>query len=220
MRKYNSVTYEVGKAKAEQASGMFGLTAGQRAASCPSRVAKPLAKPLTGGWRSATYARSQQSAPCFSRSICSSDFILIYIGLAMAWGFSISRRILHRNQRRWLLLGCAMAVLWLFLRAVKYRFFTEAAITRHLWYCYYVPQILAPLFSLFAALQIGRREDDSFSSKMVSAVYPRGAFDFRHTDQRSAPDGVSRRPPMQQRWKRITPTAGFIFSPWRGSSRC
>ena len=44
---------------------------------------------------------------------------LIYIGLAMAWGFSISRRILHRNDRRWLLLGCAMAVLWLFLRAVK-----------------------------------------------------------------------------------------------------
>ena len=77
MRKINSVTYEVGKAKAEQAAGMFGLVAGQRAASCPSRVAKPLAKPLTGGWRSATYARSQQSAPCFSRSICSSDFMLI-----------------------------------------------------------------------------------------------------------------------------------------------
>ena len=49
MRKYNSVTYEVGKAKAEQAAGMFGLAAGQRAASCPSRVAKPLAKPLPGG---------------------------------------------------------------------------------------------------------------------------------------------------------------------------
>ena len=49
MRKYNSVTYEVGQAKAEQAAGMFGLAAGQPAASCPSRVAKPLAKPLTGG---------------------------------------------------------------------------------------------------------------------------------------------------------------------------
>ena len=77
MRKYNSVTYEVGKAKAEQASGMFGLTADQRAASCPSRMAKPLVKPLTGGWRSAAYARSQQSAPCFSRSICASDFMLM-----------------------------------------------------------------------------------------------------------------------------------------------
>ena len=77
MRKYNSVTYEVGKAKAEQAAGMFGLTADQWTVSCPSRVAKPLAKPLTGGWRSASYARSQQSVPCFSRSICSSGFILI-----------------------------------------------------------------------------------------------------------------------------------------------
>ena len=36
---------------------------------------------------------------------------LIYIGLAMAWGFSISRRILHRSVRRYLLLGCAMTVL-------------------------------------------------------------------------------------------------------------
>ena len=88
MRKYNSVTYEVGKAKAEQAAGMFGLAARQRADSCPSRVAKPLAKPLTGGWRSATYARSQQSAPCFSRSICSSDFILMYI--ETVWGWAIS----------------------------------------------------------------------------------------------------------------------------------
>lgn len=88
---------------------------------------------------------------------------LIYIGLAMAWGFSISHRILHRGVRRYLMLGCAMAVLWLFLRAVKYRFFEAGEINRYLWYLYYVPQVLAPLFSLFAALQMGRREDDAFS---------------------------------------------------------
>ena len=97
---------------------------------------------------------------------------LIYIGLAMAWGFSISRRILQRNDRRWLLLGCAMAVLWLFLRAVKYRFFTDHTITRHLWYLYYVPQILAPLFSLFAALQLGRREDTAFSRRWYLMFIP------------------------------------------------
>ena len=97
---------------------------------------------------------------------------LIYIGLAMAWGFSISRRILHRNDRRWLLLGCAMAILWLFLRAVKYRFFSDDTITRHLWYGYYVPQILAPLFSLFAALQLGRCEGDAFSHKWVLLFIP------------------------------------------------
>ena len=97
---------------------------------------------------------------------------LIYIGLAMAWGFSISRRILHRNDRRWLLLGCAMAVLWLFLRAVKYRFFSDDTITRHLWYLYYVPQIFATLFSLFAALQLGRREGDALSRKWYLLFIP------------------------------------------------
>ena len=97
---------------------------------------------------------------------------LIYIGLAMAWGFSISRRSLHRNDRRWLLLGCTMAVLWLFLRAVKYRFFSDDTITRHLWYLFYVPQILAPLFSLFAALQLGRREGDALSRKWYLLFIP------------------------------------------------
>ena len=97
---------------------------------------------------------------------------LIYIGLAMGWGFSISRRILHRNDRRWLLLGCAMTVLWLFLRTVKYRFFSGDTVTRHLWYLYYVPQILAPLFSLFAALQLGRREDAAFSRRWYLLFIP------------------------------------------------
>lgn len=97
---------------------------------------------------------------------------LIYIGLAMAWGFSISRRILHQIDRRWLLLSCAMAMLWLFLRVVKYRFFTDSTIIRHLWYCYYVPQILAPLFSLFAALQLGRREGDALSHKWYLLFIP------------------------------------------------
>ena len=97
---------------------------------------------------------------------------LIYIGLAMGWGFSIFRRILHRCDRRWLLLGCAMAVLWLFLRTVKYRFFNDDTVTRYLWYLYYVPQILAPLFSLFAALQLGRREGDTFSLRWYLLFLP------------------------------------------------
>ena len=97
---------------------------------------------------------------------------LIYIGLSMAWGFSISLRILHRADRRWLLLGCAMAALWLFLRAVKYRFFSDDTVTRYLWYLYYVPQIFAPLFSLFAALQLGRREGDAFSPKWYLMFIP------------------------------------------------
>ena len=123
---------------------------------------------------------------------------LIYIGLAMAWGFSISRRILHRNDRRWLLLGCAMAMLWLFLRAVKYRFFSNDTITRHLWYGYYVPQILAPLFSLFAALQLGRREGDALSHKWYLLFIPATLLiggvltnDLHQMAFRAAPDAAT-----------------------------
>ena len=104
--------------------------------------------------------------PPLPAAVCFMLTNLIYIGLAMAWGFSISSRILHRNVRRYLLLGCAMAVMWMFLRAVKYRFFlTDPDIMRHLWYLYYVPQILAPLFSLFAALELGRRDGDAISAR-------------------------------------------------------
>ena len=111
--------------------------------------------------------------PPLPAAVCFMLTNLIYIGLAMAWGFSISSRILHRNVRRYLLLGCAMAVMWMFLRAVKYRFFlTDPDITRHLWYLYYVPQILAPLFSLFAALELGRREGDAICSRWLLLLIP------------------------------------------------
>ena len=108
------------------------------------------------------FRQLDRSAPPLSSAVFFLLTNLIYIGLAMAWGFSISHRILHRGVRRYLMLGCAMAVLWLFLRAVKYRFFEAGEINRYLWYLYYVPQVLAPLFSLFAALQMGRREDEAF----------------------------------------------------------
>ena len=116
---------------------------------------------LAGVFRRIDYEIPPQPA-----AVCFMLTNLIYIGLAMAWGFSISSQILHRNVRRYLLLGCAMAVLWMFLRAVKYRFFlTDPDITRHLWYLYYVPQSLAPLFSLFAALELGRRDGDGISAR-------------------------------------------------------
>ena len=47
--------------------------------------------------------------PPLPAAVCFMLTNLIYIGLAMAWGFSISSRILHRNVRRYLLLGCAIA---------------------------------------------------------------------------------------------------------------
>ena len=97
--------------------------------------------------------------PPLPSALCFLMTSFLYIGLTFAWGISVFSRTLHSGVRRQLLLGCGTAVLWLVLRAVKYRFFEDGAVTRRLWYLYYVPQILAPLFSFFAAMQLGRREE-------------------------------------------------------------
>lgn len=109
---------------------------------------------LAGVFRQLDYGLSPLlSAMCFLATN------LIYIALALVWGISIRRRILHRDVRKCLLLSCAMAVLWLLLRAFKYRYFQSDGISRVLWYCYYIPQIFAPLFGFFAALELGRSEE-------------------------------------------------------------
>ena len=97
---------------------------------------------------------------------------LIYIALALAWGISIRRRILHRDMRRYLLLSCAMAVFWLLLRPVKYRYFQSDGVSRMLWYCYYIPQIFAPLFGFLSALTLGRREDEPMPPRLRLMYIP------------------------------------------------
>ncbi len=112
------------------------------------------------------------SATCFVLSN------LIYVGLALAWGFSIAYRILHSGVRRYLMLCCATALLWLLLRVAKCRFFTEETASRYLWYLYYVPQVLVPLFSLYAALQMGCPEGEGFSRKWFLLFIPAGILIF------------------------------------------
>ena len=122
---------------------------------------------LAGVFRQLDYALAPlPSAMCFLATN------LIYIALALVWGISIRRRILRRDMRRYLLLSCAMAVLWLLLRAVKYRYFHSDGISRMLWYCYYIPQIFAPLFGFLAALALGQSENERLSPRLRLVYIP------------------------------------------------
>ena len=80
----------------------------------------------------------------------------IYIGLALGWAISIQRRIMPSRMRRLLIATALMALLWLFLRACKYRFFNYEPIRTYLWYLYYLPQLFAPTLTLLIALEQGR----------------------------------------------------------------
>lgn len=84
---------------------------------------------------------------------------LLYIGLYMGWGISVSRRILQPQLRRYLAGVAALMVFWFMLRAVKYHFSASAQLSRLLWYGYYLPMLFIPLLAVFVAVSLGRPEE-------------------------------------------------------------
>lgn len=79
----------------------------------------------------------------------------IYIALALGWAISIQQRIMLPRIRRLLIATAALAMLWLLLRACKYRFFESELICTYLWYLYYLPLLLAPTLTFLTALEQG-----------------------------------------------------------------
>lgn len=126
--------------------------------------------------------------PPLPAAVCFMLTNLIYIGLAMAWGFSISSRILHRNVRRYLLLGCAMAVMWMFLQISLFS-------NRSRYNASPVVSVLCAADSCAAVQPV--RSAGAWTAgwrrhfrPVAFAIYSRGAADLWRSDQRSASDGV------------------------------
>lgn len=83
---------------------------------------------------------------------------LLYIGLYTAWGISVHQRIIQPQLRRYLLAIAFLTVFWMSVRTVKYYIATDGELLRLLWYMFYIPMLLIPLFSLFTALSLGKPE--------------------------------------------------------------
>ncbi len=87
----------------------------------------------------------------------SSTLFLLALSLALTQYFA--DRIIDRETRGYLVAISRLITLWIVLRGAKYIAFEETgAVARHIWYLYYVPALLIPLLSLFAALSVGRRD--------------------------------------------------------------
>ncbi len=86
--------------------------------------------------------------------------VIIFSGLIICWGVSVSYRIVQKNIRICLAVSAALMLLWMALRAVKYN--SPADINtygRYLWYSYYIAMVFLPLMMFFAMLNIGKPEN-------------------------------------------------------------
>lgn len=85
----------------------------------------------------------------------------IYLFLIIAWAVLLARRIIQKQLRLYLLGIAGSMLLWFGLRTIKYFFVpfgADPALSRFLWYAYYIPMLTIPVQSLFAALALRKPE--------------------------------------------------------------
>ena len=84
---------------------------------------------------------------------------IIYISMAVVWLLSLHHRIMQKNLRRHLIGTAVLICFWILLRSIRHRLLWDGVVSRYAWYGYYIPMILIPLLSFYAALSMGKRED-------------------------------------------------------------
>lgn len=83
----------------------------------------------------------------------------IYIGLFIAWGISIRRRIVQKQVAQYLTGISILLILWFIFRSAKYFIFWQPTAIRYLWYLYYLPMLFIPILALLVALSLGKPDD-------------------------------------------------------------
>lgn len=91
----------------------------------------------------------------------------------MLWCVSVRNRIINKQICRYLICVGGLMCFWLFIRAIKWYFVSNFDdVTRYLWYMFYIPMILIPLFGVFIASSIGKPENYRLPGKWKLLFIP------------------------------------------------
>lgn len=99
---------------------------------------------------------------------------LIHISMIVSWCASLYRRILNKQVRQHMIAVGLLMAFWLMAKAVKYDFVSDKTyfLGRYIWYSYYIPMILIPLFGVFFIDHIGKEEDYRIPKKLYYLYIP------------------------------------------------
>ena len=79
----------------------------------------------------------------------------ILISLVVAWGISLIHRMVRKDLRAYFLTVAVLILFFLVVRMIRYGLTKDTdALSRYLWYAYYVPQMFIPPTILLAAFSI------------------------------------------------------------------
>lgn len=80
---------------------------------------------------------------------------VVYIGLIIAWGITLRRRIMDQHTKKLLMMMCVLMELLFVLRIARYEMFSiYPRIGMYVWCLYYIPFTAVPLVSLFIARSV------------------------------------------------------------------
>lgn len=84
---------------------------------------------------------------------------MIYIGLFIAWGLSIRKRVLQPQVKGYLTAIAALMIFWMSVRTMRFLFVYDRNVSCYLWYSYYIPMLSIPLLGLFVSVSLGKAND-------------------------------------------------------------
>lgn len=109
----------------------------------------------------------------YPKQISSMMFQIISVDVLIAWCVSIRNRILNKQIRRYLILVGLLMIFWLTVRIAKWRFLSVTdPLGRYLWYAYYIPMILIPLFGVYIVQYVGKPEDFIIPKRFYLLLIP------------------------------------------------
>ena len=86
---------------------------------------------------------------------------ITYCCIVTAWIITIQRRVPFSFIKGYLILGGSSVIMLFLIRQMRWDYFYKILIIdRHLWYSYYIPITVLPLFSILMALRVGKEAED------------------------------------------------------------
>ena len=93
--------------------------------------------------------------------------LIIYPLLLLFWMISIHTRLLPSRSRNYMFAAALLMILYLGLRAFRYRIADSPIGLRYGWYAYYVPMILMPTLFLMVCIRSGKGANTKFNERLL-----------------------------------------------------